>query len=808
MTTKHSSLAAAAFLALTLAAFAAPAARAWTRNPFTGNLPVCTQSAIQDNVQMVPDGTGGAILVWVDGRGAGGADLYAQRVSATGAPMWAPNGVAVCTAANEQGFVSIAPDGSGGAVLAWQDLRTGANFDVYAQRLTAAGTTSWTVNGVPVSTGAGGQTIPSIASDGAGGALIAWTDTRTDGLGDVYVQRLNGSGAAQWTANGLAVCTVAGSQYSPVVVNDGANGLIVTWEDYRGGLADLYAQRVIAGGTAQWNPNGAVVNNSAGDQTFPQMISDGAGGAIVTWQDTRAGAANVDIYAQRLAPNSAALWATAGAPVCAATASQYVPRLASDGSGGAVIAWEDFRASNTDVYAQRIYANGAPAWSVNGIGMCTAAGTQNHVAIAGDGSGGAIVAWEDFRGPLGSDIFAAHVNLSGQVTWTPQGDIASGAANSQFFPQIVADASRGAIVAWTDYRNNGVGDIYAEHLDEWGVLGDVSAVVRSVRDVPNDQGGWVKVSFAASPLDQPGVDLRGNYSLWRAVPARLAVASGRGITHDLDEATATGKWYAEPGAAMDYAWEQTDYYVNAVGLAEYSLTVSTTGDSMPGSNPRTAYRVRFQNYSEAANRYRDWFSAPDSGYSVDNRAPVTPAPFTGVRTGAATRLAWWPNHEADLAGYRVYRGIGTSFVPGPGTLMASLVDTGYVESSATGYVYKVTAVDIHGNESVPATYATPGTVDAPTNVPTLAFAAPSPNPARGATTLRWSLPAAGTAKLEVYDAAGRRVRVLHDGSATAGEHVVRFELRDGSGRALPSGVYLARLEAAGQVLVRRVSAVE
>ncbi len=807
MASKHSPLVLVAALVMALGSTAAAAAHAWTRNPFTGSLPVCTQAATQDNVQMVSDGAGGSILVWVDGRGAAGGDLYAQRVNASGVTMWTPNGVPVCTSANDQGSISVATDGSGGVFIAWQDLRTGANYDVYAQRLNAGGTAQWTANGVGVATGTGGQTIPSIAADGTGGAVIAWVDTRTDGLGDIYAQRLNGSGAAQWTANGVVVAAVTNVQTSVVATGDGAGGVLAFWEDYRGGGADVYGQRLSVTGTAQWTVNGIAIGSGTGDQTFPQVVSDGINGAVVTWQDTRAGVANADIYAQRVASSGAVMWQANGAAVCVSTGSQFAPRLAADGSGGAVLAWEDFRAGNADLYVQRMYGGGAPAWTSNGVALVTLASSQVHPAITTDGQGGAIVAWEDFRGPFGSDVYAAHVNVSGTVTWRSNGEMACGATNSQFFPQIVTDAARGAIVAWTDYRNNGVGDVYAERVDEWGTLGDNGPAVRSVRDVPNDQGGFVKLVFGASPMEIPGVETNGYYTLWRSVPVRLALATGRGMTSDLETAAATRQWYVEPNVVSDYAWEQFyDLGADAVGLPEYSFTVPTTGDSMPASNPRTAYRIQYRDYLN--NLYRSWFSAPDSGYSVDNRAPATPAPFTGARQGATTRLAWWPNGEADLAGYRVYRGIGTNFVPGPGTLMSSQVDTGYVETTAAGYVWKVVAVDIHGNESAPAVFAPGGTVDAPSRAPSLAFAAPAPNPARGATTLRWSLPAAGAARLELYDAAGRRVRVLHDGTAEAGEHVTRLDLRDGVGRPLPSGVYLARLEAAGVVLVRRVSAIE
>jgi hypothetical protein len=82
----------------------------------------------------------------------------------------------------------------------------------------------------------------------------------------------------------------------------------------------------------------------------------------------------------------------------------------------------------------------------------------------------------------------------------------------------------------------------------------------------------------------------------------------------------------------------------------------------------------------------------------------------------------------------------------------------------------------------------------------LALLPASPNPLRGAATLRFTLPEAGPVRLAVYDALGREVAVLVDGEREAGPHAVAFEAG-----ALPSGAYVARLEAASQALTQRLT---
>ena len=79
----------------------------------------------------------------------------------------------------------------------------------------------------------------------------------------------------------------------------------------------------------------------------------------------------------------------------------------------------------------------------------------------------------------------------------------------------------------------------------------------------------------------------------------------------------------------------------------------------------------------------------------------------------------------------------------------------------------------------------------------LSLAAPGPNPVRGVTTLRFALREAGVARLSVVDALGREVARLVDGVTGGVEQRIAFDAS-----ALPVGLYLVRLEAAGATTTR------
>lgn len=425
------------------------------------------------------DATGGWFVTWADRRGPDW-DIYAQRMNAGGAAQWTANGVAVCNSAQDQSDPQIVLDDVGGAIIVWSDRRSGAQ-DLYAQHIQSNGTVSWIANGVAVCTAANNQWYPRIVSDGAGGAIITWVDYRAGTINntDVYAQRINSAGVAQWTTNGVAICTQPDTQFPPTIATDGNGGAIITWHSAVTpvDVGDIYAQRINAAGAVQWTTNGVVVCTDPSDQSYPVIVSDGASGAIVAWTDQRG---EWDLYAQRVNSAGVVQWNAAGVAVCAAVGAQSsgsYPGIIPDGSGGAIIAWDDLRTGAFDVYAQRMSSGGVAQWTADGAAVSTAANDQQTPVIVQDGSGGAIVSWFDSRSG-NFDIYAQRMSTAGWPQWTPDGVAVCAAAGDQDWPVMFANEG-GAVVAWDDRRSGR--DIYAQRIESDGQA--VSFTVNSTADV-------------------------------------------------------------------------------------------------------------------------------------------------------------------------------------------------------------------------------------------------------------------------------------------------------------------------------------
>ncbi len=103
------------------------------------------------------------------------------------------------------------------------------------------------------------------------------------------------------------------------------------------------------------------------------------------------------------------------------------------------------------------------------------------------------------------------------------------------------------------------------------------------------------------------------------------------------------------------------------------------------------------------------------------------------------------------------------------------------------------------------TLVTPVGVGAGEAAARVVLEAPRPNPSRGPSELRFSLPRGGPVSLEIFDVSGRPVRRLLAETMEAGPHSTSWDARDSRGQAVQSGIYLCRLQSEGTVLIKRMA---
>jgi hypothetical protein len=787
------------FLVLTHVASAPPARAAWP----SGGLGVCTASSQYPVV--TPDGAGGAVLVWQDLR-SGSGDIYAQRVNAYGVPQWTANGVAVCTVSGNQSAPQVIADGAGGFIIGWHDAR--ALADIYVQRLNGSGVPQWTANGVGLTALLSNKTFTGLVTDGAGGAIAVWEDTRT-GNSDVYARRVTAAGTPAWTANGTPVCAAADAQMLSVVAADGQGGAVIGWSDFRASFyADFYAQRINGSGATMWAANGIAVRSYSGKNAYYGAVASlGADGVIFAWSDDRNYSSSFDIYAQRVTLSGTPVWTSGGVAVAAGPNYQLYAQVTPDGSGGMIIGWVDAGSGPAHVYAQRLSVGGTELWTSGGRLVSSVSSVFNQIQMVADGTGGAIFTWDDSRGGTGAAVYAQRIDASGYTAWQ-SGDVLLGNNSTGFYPRIATDGAGGAVVGWQDSRA-ATSNIYAQRIERGGNWGFPCPTIAGVRDVPADQGGQVNLSWNASRLDPWPAQEVYQYSIWRAIKptaANAAISSGATIvTGDLDPLSAgPDAIRVEQLGATTYYWKFVKT-ASAWGLNAYSEDVPTLFDWGAGPGEQTYFQVIAHAYSSF------WASAPDSGYSVDNLAPAAPLSLTAMRSGNDVLLQWRKSRDADLRDYAVYRATASGVLPDPAFFLSNAMDTLLTDTSAPAgaLYYVVTAVDVHENQSAPSNEATvtggpTGITPRTPSISTLTVLPNAPNPFTGTTMFEIGLPVESQLDVEVYDVAGRRVRALSAGRKGAGWQRVAFDGRDDEGQPLASGVYFYRVRAGGTTVTSKM----
>ncbi|MBT4361666.1 MAG: T9SS type A sorting domain-containing protein [Candidatus Marinimicrobia bacterium] len=289
-----------------------------------------------------------------------------------------------------------------------------------------------------------------------------------------------------------------------------------------------------------------------------------------------------------------------------------------------------------------------------------------------------------------------------------------------------------------------------------------SPMITSISDVPEDQGGWVYVSWSASALDDSaGISY---YRVW-------------GHDDSLED------------------WDVLAT-VPAIQTNEYTFLASTNADS----SDTGVFWSKFMISAHPPLLTVLYESEIDSGYSVDNIYPGVPTgPMAVVTDNLQIQLDWESVLADDIRNYRIYRSHSISFVPDSESLIGETVANTFLDETVMideVYYYQISAVDIHGNESDFSEEISANVVSLIDEVLPDVFVLEQnfPNPFNPSTTLRYGIPEETNVSLVIYDIQGNLVKKIASGSKSAGWHSYEWDGSDDSGHLVSTGLYLARLE--------------
>lgn len=478
-----------AFVALLITSrFAPPALAAPPASWLNDGNPLCSAAGRQFAPVAIGDDAGGMIVFWLDQRrGPNDADLYAQRVNASGelAGGWPADGALVLTSI-QPARPLVFRDGLGGALVLW-----GKNGEIRALHLLSDGTLPGGADpaGHVVASGIGGPSWTGYAAcpDGDGGAYVLYLDFPSFTTENLRLARVAADGlpvpgwetpvplwSNYWGFGGYTGFALA----SPP-----AGGAIVAFANFsEGPVGGHYygrAKRLGGGGALLWTQD---LNQQLGvEVSSMQLLADDADGAIVR---VPSGLSN------HLDGSGAATW-----PVSPPVSS--FPVVGGDGSGGAF----SIEIPVQTPTLHRLDDSGAlpTGWTAAGVPLTSAFDLSAYDIETCPGA--ILLAWSD--APAG-DIRATAITVGGAIApgWSAGGNLLCRVRGTQTEPTLVPIGISLALVAWTDTRDD-EGDIYANRGTGSPPLAVTAApsalALKSVREAAG--GSAIRV---AGSLAEPG----------------------------------------------------------------------------------------------------------------------------------------------------------------------------------------------------------------------------------------------------------------------------------------------------------------
>ncbi len=341
------------------------------------------------------DVSGNFVVVW--NQSSPGYGLVGKRYDPTGIPLGGEFQINTYTTTGGSAK-AVGTDGSGNFVVVWENNgQDGSNSGIFGRRFDSAGTPAGSAFQVNSYT-PHGQYAPALAVGTAGNFVVVWGSYggQDGSLGGVFGQRFDSAGSRMGSEFRVNSYTT-GRQWAPAVAAGSSGDFVVVWQSYLqdGSLYGVFGRRFDSAGT----PAGSdfqVNSYTTGGQYYPSVAANSSGNFVVVWMSRIQDGAEFGVFGKR--------YDSLGVPQGGefqvntyTTGSQQDPSVAADSWGNFLVAWRSNPQDGSfwGVSGQRFDSAGTPLGSEFQVNSYTTS-HQYHQALAADGSGNFVVAWESY----------------------------------------------------------------------------------------------------------------------------------------------------------------------------------------------------------------------------------------------------------------------------------------------------------------------------------------------------------------------------------------------------------------------------
>ncbi len=381
---------------------------------------------------MTADASNHAILTFQDIRNGGNNNVVAYRISPAGAFVWGDDGIALSNSTAFNASPKVCVTASGNAVFAWM-----ADEVVILQKVSPSGSLLWGTSGITLSgtnTFSWPQLLPVGADDVI---LKYFEDTGSFPAltRHIYARRFDASGNEVWsspTTVSNAGGITAWTQVLPFI-NDGQDGFYIAWHDQRYGASQppkIYVHHINSAGQALFAANGVEVSSSANMLTEAALaLPPGSSDVYVFYNEIEPMfQSDWGVSGQKISSSGSKLWGASGISFIPVTGTQvYIVNVRSTPTDVVLFYEEYVGMADILLKAARINTSGGFVWSPTIKDISSVVSEKVHPEVNEFANNQWILAWEDDRNG-DKDIYAQNIQLGGDLgPFDPQEGTISGA---------------------------------------------------------------------------------------------------------------------------------------------------------------------------------------------------------------------------------------------------------------------------------------------------------------------------------------------------------------------------------------------
>lgn len=266
---------------------------------------------------------------------------------------------------------------------------------------------------------------------------------------------------AQWTNNpatNTIVNNFTNSQAVPHIAYDASGNFYVGFYSFESGNYNIRLQYYNIEGEAQWAAGGILISNHTQNSwvTDWDLTTDNSGNCVMAFNDVRDGNANV--YAYSISSTGAFNWGNDGIALTSDPEDEFAPALTVTSTNDVIVVWSRPTATENEIVMQKISQSGTLSWGTSGLTYQAGTSSYTGPRVLGVEDGKFIMAFYKESGSFPAitrTIYAQKFDGSGNTVWGTDVLVSNSDGINAYNNFVMAtDNTDGIVVAWMDDRDN------------------------------------------------------------------------------------------------------------------------------------------------------------------------------------------------------------------------------------------------------------------------------------------------------------------------------------------------------------------